>query len=182
MSKGTKGNALAARVQMLAWAVANSDDTRPCLRHIYCDGENIVATNGKIMVFTENIEKLPVGFYDYCTTGSGRSKEGKFVPVTDEKAKDWHYPEWKNVVPKWTGGAGEKEIEFRGDSTGIEAEIFKLQFSLASYEAESLIAQEYIDLIVKTGLTYKVRMTDGRLPILLSAGECFSMVDRKSVV
>ena len=52
-----KQDPISARFYMLDAAVAR-DDARQALKHIYCDGENIVATNGKILVFTENMEQL----------------------------------------------------------------------------------------------------------------------------
>ena len=76
----TAKDPITARYFMLNAAVA-TDDTRPGLKHIYCDGESIVATNSRILVYSDNTEGLAKGFYDLCTAGTGRDKRTKFVPV-----------------------------------------------------------------------------------------------------
>lgn len=169
----TKNNPIQARLFMLGAAVATATDYRPCLRHIYCDGENIVSTNGKWLVYTRNDEKLAKGFYDLCTTGSGRDRTAKFVPVTDEKAKDWHYPDWKRVVPNCTGG---KKLEFLGTAEIRELETFKLQFTLAAMGTGALIGQEYIDLLSKPQLRYEVRIIDGLLPVIFEVPNFYTVV------
>ena len=158
-----KQNPSAARYFMLNAAVATAGDYRPCLRHLYCDGENIVATNAKILAWTDNTERLKKGFYDLCTTGTGRNRQTAFVPVADEKAKDWHYPDWRKVVPDC---AGSKYLEFHGGSADVELEIFKLQFALASCGDGMLVAQEYIDLVCKPRLTCGVHICGGNLPLV----------------
>ena len=167
-----KNDPIQARLFMLEAAVAKADDTRPCLKHIYCDGDNIVSTDGKVLVFTKNDEALKTGFYDLVTTGTGRDKATKFVPVTDEKAKEWKYPNWKQVVPDCTNC---KKVEFRGKAEIRELEVFKLQFALASMGAGSLIGQEYIDLVCKPQLTYDVKIVDGLVPVLFEV-PCFYSV------
>ena len=168
-----KKDPIQARLFMLDAAVANATDYRPCLRHIYCDGKNIVATNGKILVYTNNDEQLAPGFYDLCTAGAGREKKTQFVPVTDEKAKDWHYPDWKKVVPNCTDG---KTLEFYGGAEDRELEVFKLQFALASMGTGSLIGQEHIDLLCKPQLTYSVRIIDGRAPLIFELPNFYTML------
>ena len=167
-----KNDPIQARLFMLDAAVAKADDTRPCLKHIYCDGENIVSTNGKVLVFTKNEEALKTGFYDLVTTGTGRDKATKFVPVTDMDTKTWHYPNWKQVVPNCTDC---KKLEFHGKAEIRELEVFKLQFALASMGAGSLIGQEYIDLLCKPQVTYDVKIVDGLVPVLFEV-PCFYSV------
>lgn len=167
-----KKDPISARLYMLNAAVA-TDDFRKSLKHIYCDGENIVATNGKILVFTENMEHLAKGFYDLCTTGTGRDKKTQFVPVTDEKVKDLHFPDWHKVVPDCTKG---KVLEFGGGSQNLELEIFKLQFSLASCGTGALIAQDYLDLICKPQLTLNVHIIDGFCPLIFELPKFFSLL------
>ncbi len=167
-----KQDPISARFYMLDAAVAR-DDARQALKHIYCDGENIVATNGKILVFTENMEQLAKGFYDLCMTGTGRDKRTKFVPVTDEKAKEWNFPNWKKVVPDCTGG---KTLEFHGGAAERELEIFKLQFALASMGTGALIGQEYIDLICKPQLNLAVRIIDGYCPLVFELAHFFTLL------
>lgn len=168
----SKNDPIQARLFMLDAAVAKADDTRPCLKHIYCDGENIVSTNGKVLVFTKNEEALKPGFYDLVTTGTGRDKATKFVPVTDMDTKTWHYPNWKMVVPDCTNC---KKVEFHGKAEIRELKVFKLQFALASMGAGSLIGQEYIDLVCKPQLTYDVKIVDGLVPVLFEV-PCFYSV------
>ncbi|MBP5530581.1 MAG: hypothetical protein J6Y54_00940 [Lentisphaeria bacterium] len=167
-----KQDPISARFYMLDAAVAR-DDARQALKHIYCDGGNIVATNGKILVYTNNDEALKPGFYDLVTTGTGRDKRTKFVPVTDEKAKDWHYPNWKMVVPDCTNC---KKLEFRGKAEIRELEVFKLQFALASCGKGSLIGQEFIDLVCKPQLTCTVRIVDGLVPVLFEVTNFYSVL------
>ena len=168
-----KQDPISARFYMLDAAVAKADDTRPCLKHIYCDGENIVSTNGKILVYTNNDEALKPGFYDLVTTGTGRDKRTKFVPVTDEKAKEWNYPNWKQVVPNCTEG---KTLEFNGGAAERELEVFKLQFALASMGTGALIGQEYIDLLCKPQLTLNVRIIDGLVPVIFELPSFYSVL------
>ena len=167
-----KQDPISARFYMLDAAVAR-DDARQALKHIYCDGENIVATNGKILVYTNNDEALKPGFYDLVTTGTGRDKRTKFVPVTDEKAKEWNYPNWKQVVPNCTEG---KTLEFNGGAAERELEIFKLQFALASMGTGALIGQEYIDLICKPQLNLAVRIIDGYCPLVFELAHFFTLL------
>ena len=167
-----KQDPISARFYMLDAAVAR-DDARQALKHIYCDGENIVATNGKILVYTNNDEALKPGFYDLVTTGTGRDKRTKFVPVTDEKAKEWNFPNWKQVVPNCTEG---KTLEFNGGAAERELEIFKLQFALASMGTGALIGQEYIDLICKPQLNLAVRIIDGYCPLVFELAHFFTLL------
>lgn len=168
-----KKDPIQARLFMLDAAAAKTTDYRPCLRHIYCDGKNIVSTNGHILVYTSNEEQLAAGFYDLCVTGTGRNKQTKFVPVMDEKAKDWQYPDWKKVVPDCTGG---KTLKFHGGAAERELEIFKLQFALASMGTGALIGQEYIDLICKPQLTCDVRIADGLLPLIFEVPSFYTLL------
>ncbi len=172
MNINCKGNPMMARLWMLNAAVA-TDDSRPSLKHIYCDGENIVATNGKVLVFTKNEEALKTGFYDLVTTGTGRDKTTRFVPVAEEKAKDLRYPNWKMVVPDCTKG---KKVSFDGRAEIRELEVFKLQFALASCGKGSLIGQEYIDLVCKPELTCDVRIVDGLVPVLFEVPSFYTVL------
>ena len=165
-------NQLTARYDLLKAAVSK-DDTRPALKHIYCDGKNIISTNGNILVFTDNTESLKPGFYDLCTIGTGKAKTSKFVPVTDEKAKEWIFPNLKQVVPDCTGG---KTLEFHGGAAERELEIFKLQFALASMGTGALIGQEYIDLICKPQLNLAVRIIDGYCPLVFELAHFFTLL------
>ena len=167
-----KQDPISARFYMLDAAVAR-DDARQALKHIYCDGGNIVATNGKILVYTNNDEALKPGFYDLVTTGTGRDKRTKFVPVTDEKAKEWNFPNWKQVVPNCTEG---KTLEFNGGAAERELEVFKLQFALASMGTGALIGQEYIDLLCKPQLTLNVRIIDGLVPVIFELPSFYSVL------
>lgn len=97
----------------------------------------------------------------------------KFVPFTDPKAESWTYLNWKQVIPNCTVC---KELEFRGGSVNVEQDIFLLQFSHASHGTGALIAQEFIDLLCKTGLTYTVRVIDGMSPVVFECGTFFSFV------
>lgn len=165
-------NQLTARYDLLKAAVSK-DDTRPALKHIYCDGKNIISTNGNILVFTDNMESLKPGFYDLCTIGTGKAKTSKFVPVTDEKAKDWKFPDWKKVVPNCTNA---KQIEFRASSIDLELEVFKLQSALASCGSGALLAQQNIDLLCKHSLIYTIKIVDGYAPLLIDVPNLFSML------
>ena len=144
-----KKDPLAARFFMLEAALARND-AREALKHIYCDGGHIVATNGKMLVYTDNTEQLKRGFYDLCTTGTGRNKRTRFAPVTDEKSKDWHFPDWEKVVPDCTAC---KHLEFHPEAEERELELFRLQFAVASMGTGALIGQEHIaekDRVAKT--------------------------------
>lgn len=165
-------NQLTARYDLLKAAVSK-DDTRPALKHIYCDGKNIISTNGNILVFTENMESLEPGFYDLCTIGTGKAKTSKFVPVTDEKAKDWKFPDWKRIIPNCTNA---KQIEFRASSIDLELEVFKLQSALASCGSGALLAQQNINLLCKHSLIYTIKIVDGYAPLLIDVPNLFSML------
>lgn len=167
-----KQDPISARFYMLDAAVAR-DDARQALKHIYCDGGNIVATNGKMLVFTDNTEQLKPGFYDLCTTGTGRNKKTQFVPVTDEKSKDWNFPNWKQVVPDCTTC---KHLEFHAEAEERELEVFRLQFAVASLGTGALIGQEYIDLICKAQMICDVRIIDGLLPVIFEVPNCYSVL------
>ena len=117
---------------------------------------------------------LEVLFYDLCMTGTGRDKRTKFVPVTDEKAKEWNFPNWKQVVPNCT--ENDNQIEFKGGSQTLELEIFKLQFAVASCGTDALISQPFIDLICKPRLTYKVHIGDGFTPLVFELPHFYSFV------
>ncbi len=168
----TRKDPVAARYFMLEAAVARND-ARQALRHIYCDGGHIVATNGKMLVFTDNTEQLKRGFYDLCTTGTGRNKKTQFVPVTDEKSKDWNFPNWKQVVPDCTTC---KHLEFHAEAEERELEVFRLQFAVASLGTGALIGQEYIDLICKAQMICDVRIIDGLLPVIFEVPNCYSVL------
>ena len=168
----TKEKQMAARFFMLNAAVSK-DDSRPALKHIYCDGDTIISTNGKIMVYTDNMEHLEKGYYDLAVTGNGRNRKNSFVPFKKPKSEEWSYPNWKQVVPDCTKG---KQLNFCSSSAYVEQEIFKLQFELAAFGAGSLISQENIQLICKTGIEYNVRILDGFSPLIFEVPDFFSML------
>lgn len=60
------------------------EEVRPYLHHIWCDGENAVATNGHIL-FAAPCEK-PEGFYDW----QGNKIES-----------DLTFPQWQRVIPNY---------------------------------------------------------------------------------
>lgn len=168
----TKEKQMAARYFMLNAAVAQ-DDSRPAMKHIYCDGEKIISTNGKILVFTDNMEHLDKGFYDLAVTGNGRNRKNSFVPFKSPKSEEWSYPNWKQVVPDCSKG---KQVDFCSSSVYVEQEIFKLQFELAAFGTGSLISQENLQLICKTGIEYTVRIVDGFSPLIFEVPDFFSML------
>ena len=174
----TKKDPMAARYFMLNATTAKPNDYRPALRHIYCDGEHLVSTNARMLIWTANEEQLAAGFYDLVTTGSGREKKSRFVPVTEEAAKEWHFPDWEKLIPDCTGG---KVVEFHGGASP-ETEIFTLQFTLASLGTGSLICQDDIDLLCKSGIDYTVRMIDGRMPLIFEAEKYSLLVMPKRAI
>ena len=114
-----KKDPIQARFFMLNEALA-TDDSRKCLQHIYCDGVKIVSTNGRMLVITDNSEHLEKGFYDLATAGTGRNKRMKFVPVADEKAKEWDYPNWKQIVPSGESLTHEVRLEPEQIEAGLK--------------------------------------------------------------
>lgn len=125
--------------------------TKRCLQKIYCDGENFVVTDGKILLFSpsENKEK---GYYEMSTSGTGRKKVTYFNPVS----WNFDFPVWNHVVPDC-----EKSIcDFQfpaGNSFEITKACYQLQFLLSTIcDEEYLLSNKYLTLILASNIPYHV--------------------------
>lgn len=162
---------VAARNFMLKAATADQKMKREVLSHIYSDGTNLVATNGRILVYAQH--ETAKGFYDFCTVNSGGHKTTRLIPVTD--ADNLVYPNYKVVIPDLSKAV--KTINFNTADEFVEKEIFKLQFTIAtSGEDGALIAQSHLDLLLQTGLIYKVYILKGIAPIFFEATGVFNCI------
>ena len=130
-----------------------TDQTRrECLEHVYCDDEYIAATNGQILVFSP-AEGLEKGYYDIAVSGSGKNRKTTFIPVKLDAA----FPNWKCVVPHDVEIADEAMFDAGSDNPSYET--FRLQFKLATMKSGYLMSQKYIDLLLKTKIRYRVRIS-----------------------
>lgn len=121
---------------------------REYLKHVYCDGEYLAATNGQILVFSP-AEGLEKGFYDIAVSGSGKNRKTTFIPVKLDAA----FPNWKLVVPHDVEIAAKALFDAGSDIPSYE--IFRLQFKLATMKSGYLMSQKYIDLLLKTKIRYR---------------------------
>lgn len=126
-------------------------DPRRCFQKIYCDGENFVVTDGKILLFSPSGDKEK-GYYEMATSGTGRKKVTYFNPVS----WNFDFPVWKQVVPDC-----EKSIcafQFpAGTSAGITEACYQLQFLLSTIcDGEYLLANKYLTLILASNISYHV--------------------------
>ena len=160
----------AARTVLMQEAVKplTNQDRRECLRHVYCDGEYLAATNGQILVFSP-AESLEKGYYDIAVSGSGKNRKTAFIPAKLDAA----FPNWKLVVPHDVEIAVETLLDAGSDNPSYE--IFRLQFKLATVKSGYLMSQKYIDLLLKTKIQYRALISRNGV-VRLEAGDLTAVV------
>lgn len=126
-------------------------DPRRCFQKIYCDGENFVVTDGKILLFSpsENKEK---GYYEMVTSGTGKKKVTYFNPVS------WNFgfPVWNHVVPDCEKSVYDSPFP-AGNSFEITRACCQLQFLLSTIcDRSYLLSNMYLTLILAANIPYHV--------------------------
>lgn len=128
-------------------------DSRRCFQKIYCDGENFVVTDGKILLFTPSGDKEK-GYYEMSTSGTGKKKVTYFNPVSCDEP----FPIWKAIVPDSRKAACSFDFNIMNkDPIAISKSVFQLQFLLSTILPEDyFLSWTHLSLIAKTNLFYKV--------------------------
>lgn len=132
-------------------------DTRRCFQKIYCDGENFVVTDGKILLFTPS-EGKEKGYYEMSASGTGKKKVTYFNPVSC----DAPFPIWKAVVPDSRKAVCSFDFNIMNkEPIALSKSVFQLQFLLSTILPEDyFLSWTYLSLIAKTNLFYKVYIAE----------------------
>lgn len=126
-------------------------DSRRCFWKLYCDGENFVVTNGRILLFTPSEDKEK-GYYEMSTSGTGKKKVTTFNPIS----WNFDFPVWKHVVPDCEKSVYDFPFP-AGNSFESTKACYQLQFLLSTIcDKEYLLANEYLTLILATSIPYHV--------------------------
>jgi hypothetical protein len=135
----------------------SKDDTRKALQHLYCDGENLVATDGKILVAVA-CSDLDEGYYDLT-----KSKIDKRTVLTVTPADvDKEFPNYKQVIPD-IAAMKHFNVEFDTD-TPLYPELFALgmEFALAGI----LLSDQMLDAVIDTFASFTVSFSDSTKPVV----------------
>lgn len=133
------------------------DDTRKALQHLYCDGENLVATDGKILVAVA-CSDLDKGFYDLT-----KSKIDKRTVLTVTPADvDKEFPNYKQVIPD-TSVMNHFGVNFDA-GTPLYPELFALNMEFAL--AGILLSDEMMDAVIDTFDKFTVSFSDSTMPVV----------------
>lgn len=117
---------------------------RASLKHVYSDEENLVVTNGKILVAMAKTEQeIAPGFYDIAKVGRNLA----LVPASC----DSKFPLYKMVIPKYSS----KPVTMVFTKKEYMPNLIKLQ-DMAIKHCGGYVAEEYFELLKKSELTYAV--------------------------
>ena len=134
-------NFLMLAVEVLKIAQKGS---REAFKYVYSDGEQLIVTDGHILVTLYQInESVAPGFYNISKV----SKELALMPSNFEG----NYPNYKMVIPKYAFKA--LKINFTRDT--YMWDLIKLQDATQKY-CGGYVAEQYFELLKKSELIYQV--------------------------
>lgn len=145
--------------------LADANDNRTVLQHVYSDGEKLVATNSRILVFSNT--DLPKGFYDPAIVGKGKDKIHTFIPVKQPGV----FPNWKQIVPECEDSATHKLNVNFSEQNMLYPELFALNFTLATVGNGILLQDEFIDCVIDTYMTFECYFKNSTTPVVFRNGD-----------
>lgn len=146
--------------------LADANDNRTVLQHVYSDGEKLVATNSRILVFSNT--DLPKGFYDPAIVGKGKDKIYTFIPVKQPGV----FPNRKQIVPQCEEDSGTHKLNVNfSEQNMLYPELFALNFTLATVGDGILLQDEFIDCVIDTYMTFECYFKNSATPVVFRNGE-----------
>ncbi len=131
----------------------SKDSTRKNLQHTYCDGENLIATNGKVLAFFPAAslpQPLEKGFCVQHTTGSGKSKTSQYLPA-DQSIQTLIYPNYKQAIPNFSNQPNVTRMTYKPDQTTPLHDVFELLHAVASASRGThFLTEEPLTMLMKT--------------------------------
>lgn len=117
---------------------------RASLKHVYSDEENLVVTNGKILITLDKTkQEIAPGFYDIAKVGRNLA----LVPASCDST----FLNYKMVMPKYSS----KPVTMVFTKTEYMVNLLKLQDMAIKY-CGGYVAEEYFELLKKSEFTYEV--------------------------
>lgn len=117
---------------------------RASLKHVYSDEENLVVTDGRILVaMTKTKQEIAPGFYDIAKVGRNLA----LVPASC----DSKFPLYKMVMPKYSS----EPVTMAFTKTEYMVSLLKLQDMAIKY-CGGYVAEEYFELLKKSEFKYEV--------------------------
>ena len=117
---------------------------REVLKYIYSDEENLVVTDGKILVTLDKTKQdIAPGFYNIAKVG----KELVLIPSNFEG----NYPNYTKIIPKYAF----KALKINFIKTDYMWDLIKLQDATQKY-CGGYVAEQYFELLKKSELIYQV--------------------------
>lgn len=128
---------LTLAVEVLKTTQKNS---RESLKHVYSDEENLVVTNGKILVAMDKTkQEIAPGFYDIAKVGRNLA----LVPANC----DSKFPLYKMVIPKYSS----EPLTLAFTKTEYMVNLLKLQDMAIKY-CGGYVAEDHFELLKKIGV------------------------------
>lgn len=119
-------------------------DSRKSLKHVYSDEENLVVTNGKILIAMDKTkQEIAPGFYDIAKVG----KELTLIPASCESK----FPIYKMVMPKYSSNP----VTMVFTKKEYMPNLIKLQDMAIKY-CGGYVTEEHFELLKKSEFTYEV--------------------------
>ena len=119
-------------------------DSREVLKYVYSDGEQLIVTDGHILITLYQItESVTPGFYNISKVG----KELVLIPSNFEG----NYPDYTRVIPKYAF----KALKINFTKTEYMENLIKLQ-DIALKHCGGYVAEEHFELLKKSEFIYQV--------------------------
>ena len=116
---------------------------REVIKYVYSDDEELIVTDGSILITMDKTTDIAPGFYNVAKVG----KELTLIPSNFEG----NYPNYKMIIPKYTS----KVLEVAFTKTEYMENLIKLQDIALKY-CGGYIAEKYFELLKKSEFTYEV--------------------------
>ena len=133
-------NFLTLAVEVLKIAQKGS---RESFKYVYSDGEQLVVTDGHILVTMDKTNDIAPGFYNIAKVG----KQLTLMPSNFEG----NYPNYKMVIPKYTF----KPLTIAFTKTEYMENLIKLQ-DIALKHCGGYVAENHFELLKKSEFIYEV--------------------------
>ena len=150
-------------------------DYRKSLKHVYSDEENLVVTDGKILIaMNKTKQEIAPGFYDVAKVGRNLA----LVPANCDST----FPNYKMVMPKYSS----EPVTMVFTKKEYMPNLIKLQDMAIKY-CGGYVAEEYFELLKKSEFTYEVIVPinpcgeDDMHPVLFKSNAVSVVVMPKSI-
>ena len=149
--------------------------SREVLKYVYSDEENLVVTNGKILITLDKTKQdIAPGFYNIAKVG----KQLTLMPSNF----DGKYPNYKMIIPQYSS----KPLAMVFTKTEYMPNLIKLQDMAINY-CGGYVAEEHFELLKKSEFIYEVIVPinqcgkDDIHPVLFKSNNIYVVVMPKPI-